>query len=304
MEAPIRWKIEEVLAPGQETVSLRTLLHQQWLLPNRYIHFLRRRRHVLVNGHYRYVNEPVSAGGTVTMLFNGDEFRSPAANRYRPTSDPQLDVLFENRDLLVVNKPRGQKSHPNYAGEPGTLMNDVAGYLTGTGAGAFMVHRLDQETSGAMIVAKNPVVVPVLNRLISTGKIHRHYCAVVAGTLTGQGDFSWPIGKDATDRRKYRVDGLGAKPARTHYWVLQTTGDRTLVQLELATGRTHQIRVHLAHAGHPIIGDPLYGNFSDSPMLLHGVAQQLVLPFSFKRMTVQAPLPYYFHNYLLKYGLG
>lgn len=304
MEAPVRWKIEEVLPAKQPSLSLRALLHQQWLLPNRYIHYLRRRQHVLVNGQYRYVNELVRAGERITLLFNGDEFRNPAANQYVPTADPRLAILFENRDLLVVNKPRGQKSHPNYRGEPGTLMNDVAGYLAGSDAGAFMIHRLDQETSGAMIVAKSPVVVPVLNRLISDGEIHRQYLAVVNGTFTGTGSLDWPIGKDENDLRKYRVAGRNAKPARTFYRVLATNGDRTLVRLKLATGRTHQLRVHLAHSGHPIVGDPLYGkDDGQGPMLLHGIAQQLVLPFSFNRIKVQAPLPPYFQNYLLKYKL-
>lgn len=217
MTDKIRWKIEEYLPENQARCSLRILLHDQWLLPNRYVHFLRRRHHVLLNGRYAYMNTAVAAGDRVTLAFNGDEFRTPAANDYRPTSNPQVRVLFENRDLVVVNKPQGQKSHPNYHGETGTLMNDVAGYLTAKDCGAFMVHRLDQETSGAMIIAKNPVVVPVLNRLISSGQIHRRYLAVVAGKLTGRGKFTEPLGKDPRDVRKYCVAGENAKPAQTNY---------------------------------------------------------------------------------------
>ena len=303
MADEIRWKIEERLPKDQAHCSLRTLLHDQWLLPNRYVHFLRCRHHVLLNGRYAYMNTAVAPGDWVMMAFNGDEFRNPAANDYRPTPSPAVTVLFENRDLVVVNKPQGQKSHPNYHGETGTLLNDVAGYLAGNDCGAFMVHRLDQETSGAMIVAKNPVVVPVLNRLISSGQIHRRYLAVVAGRLTGRGRFTEAIGKDPQDVRKYQVGGEHAKPAQTNYQVLANQGDRTLVLLQLATGRTHQIRVHLAHSGHPIIGDPLYSRDNFSRMLLHGAAQELVLPFSFKRIQVTAPLPTYFTDYLVKYGL-
>lgn len=300
----IRWKIEEQLAVGQKTRSVRSLLHDQWLLPDRYIHFLRRRHHVLVNGHYQYMNEQVAAGDVITMSFNGDEFRAPAANNYVPTTEPALTVLFENRDLLVIDKAQGKKSHPNEAGETGTVMNDVAGYLQGSNDRAYMVHRLDQETSGAMVVAKNPVVVPVLNRLISAGKIHREYVAVVSGRMQGNGVLDWPIGKDLSDRRKYCVDGAGAKSARTDYRVVASNNERSLVRLRLETGRTHQIRVHLAHSGHPIIGDPLYGHEQGGQMLLHGIAQRLVLPFSFEKMVIQAPLPTYFHDYLVKYDLG
>ncbi len=110
MTDKIRWKIEEYLPENQARCSLRILLHDQWLLPNRYVHFLRRRHHVLLNGRYAYMNTAVAAGDRVTLAFNGDEFRTPAANDYRPTSNPQVRVLFENRDLVVVNKPQGQKS--------------------------------------------------------------------------------------------------------------------------------------------------------------------------------------------------
>lgn len=307
MEEPmeeIRWKIEEPVRIGQGAVSLRELLHDHWLLPDRYIHYLRRRHHVLVDGHYRYMNEQVAEGDRVTLLFNGDEFRHPEANNYRATVNPDLTVLYEDRDLLVIDKPQGEKSHPNESGETGTVMNDVAGYLVGSNDGAFMVHRLDQETSGAMIVAKNPVVVPVLNRLISSGQIHRQYLAVVNGQMSGSGVFAGPIGKDLTDVRKYKVNGQHAKPARTYYQVLATANDYSLVRLQLATGRTHQLRVHLAHSGHPIVGDPVYGCDTFPQMLLHGERQRLVRPFSFKRIEVRAPLPPYFHNFLLKYKLG
>lgn len=300
----IRWKIAERLAADQAAVSLRTLLHDQWLLPNRYIHYLRRRRHVLVNNHYQYMNMPVAAGDLVELFFVGDEFRTPTANQYVPARTPHLSVLFANRDLIVVNKPAGEKSHPNQPGENGTVMNDVAAWLAGTASGAYMVHRLDQQTSGAMIVAKNPIVVPVLDRLISNRQIHRQYLAVVSGRMTGAGELNWPIGRDPTDQRKRQVNGPGAQPARTHYQVLAANDHCSLVSLRLDTGRTHQLRVHLAHCGHPIIGDPLYGRTAFQWMLLHGVAQQLVLPFSFKKIKVQAPVPPYFADYLLKYNLG
>lgn len=304
MEKEVRWKIEEVVGARQGAVSLRELLHTQWLLPDRYIHYLRKRHHVLVDGKYRYMNEQVRAGEKVTLLFNGDEFRRPMANHYQATTNPDLTILYEDRDLVVINKPQGEKSHPNEEGETGTVMNDVAGYLAGCNDGAFMVHRLDQETSGAMIVAKNPVVVPILNRLISDGKIHRQYLAIVNGRLTGSGAFNGPIGKDLSDIRKYKVNGQYAKNARTIYQVLASNQEYSLVKLQLATGRTHQLRVHLAHSGHPIVGDPLYSHDNFPQMLLHGERQQLVCPFSFKRIEVRAPLPPYFRNFLLKYNLG
>lgn len=300
----IRWQIDEVLPENQRPISVRSLLHQQWLLPNRLIHYLRLRRHVLVDGRYQTLNTLVHPGSQVQLAFMGDEFRTPGANQYVPTPQPGLKILFENRDLLVVNKPRGQKSHPNWTGETGTVMNDVAGYLAGSSDGAYMVHRLDKQTSGAMIVAKNPVVVPVLNRLIAAGKIHREYLAVVEGCLQGSGKWEWPIGRDPADCRFHLVNGLNAKPAVTYYESLASNAQRSLVRLRLGTGRTHQLRVHLAHSGHPIVGDPIYNPQSAEQMLLHGRTQNLVVPFSFQKYKVCAPLPSYFQNYLVKYRLG
>ena len=296
-----RWIIREQLTPQQERCSVRYLLQRQWALPSRLVHYLRVRRQVLINGTYRNMNEPVASGDQVTLKFAGDEFRTPTSN-YRPTPSPMLDVLFENRDLLVVNKPAGQKTHPNQPLETGTLMNDVAGYLQGSSAAAYMVHRIDQATSGAVIVAKNPVVVPILDRYIAAGKIHRRYVAVVEGNFAKKcGRFSWPIGFDLTDQRKRCVNGLKAKPAVTNYQVLQTSGNLSLVQLQLQTGRTHQIRVHLAYSGHPIVGDPLYNGQPNSRMLLHGIAQQLVMPFKKTLREIYAPLPNYFPPALVKY---
>lgn len=299
-----RWHITEQLPLNQQERSLRTVLHHQWLLPNRLIHYLRIRRQVEVNGQYRSMNEVVRPLDRLDLYFQGDEVRTPTANDYVPTSNPTLAVLFENRDVLVVNKPRGKKTHPNYHGETGTLMNDVAGYLAGTGDGAYMVHRIDLQTSGAVIVAKNPIVVPILNRLISSGQIHRQYLAVVEGCLTGNGRWTWPIGKDPANLKLHCVNGVNAQPASTYYQSLATSGERSLVSLRLATGRTHQLRVHLAHSGHPIVGDPLYNPSSSEGMLLHGQAQRLVLPFTMKTFDIQAPLPTYFQNYLVKYKLA
>ncbi|WP_251546195.1 RluA family pseudouridine synthase [Limosilactobacillus caecicola] len=296
-----RWVIQEQLQRDQPIITVRQLLQQQWLLPKRFVHYLRSRQQVTINGDYRHMNELVHPGDQVIMGFWGDEFRT-AASHYLPTVGPQLDVLFENRDLLVVNKPAGQKTHPNQPLETGTLLNDVAGYLADTPSQAYMVHRLDQQTSGAVIVAKNPVVVPILDRLIAEGHIHRQYLAVVTGIFQRpRGTFDWPIGRDPQDQRKRMVNGAAAKEAHTAYEVLGTGAGQSIVSLTLQTGRTHQLRVHLAHSGHPIIGDPLYNPGTGDRLLLHGVQQQLILPFREKLRRISAPVPNYFPSVLLKY---
>lgn len=295
-----RWTIKEQVGKGVK-MPLRELLQRKWLLPRRLVHFLRIRHQVLVNGEYLPVNTKVDSGDVVQLNFTGDEFRTSESN-YIPEQDPQVDVLWENRDLLVVNKPAGQKTHPNQPLETGTLMNHVAGFLRGTGNAAYMVHRIDQETSGALIVAKNPVVVPILDRYISLGEIHRQYLAVVNGKFTHpQGVFTWPIGRNPTDKRKRMVNGANSQPAVTEYEVIGEDSNLSLVKLKLHTGRTHQIRVHLAHSGHPIVGDPLYNNDGQERMLLHGVFQKIVVPFKLNIIQIFAPVPDYFPRSLVIY---
>ena len=295
-----RWQLTEPVRISQGGQPLRSLLQRTWLIPKRLVHYLRIRRNVVVNNQYHPMNHVVQPGDVIQMTFQGDEFRTPTANQYVPTLHSQLGILFENRDLLVVNKPRGQKTHPNDDGETGTLMNDAAGYLGGQ---AYMVHRIDKQTSGAIIIAKNPVVVPVLDRLIAAGKIHREYLAVVDGFLQGAGQWQWPIGDDPSDPWRRKVDGKGAQRAVTHYQTIVANHDHSLVCLRLETGRTHQLRVHLAHSGHPIVGDPIYNPSSPLGMLLHAAHQQLIVPFSMQNMVIDAPLPDYFAQTLVKYNL-
>lgn len=293
------WQITETLAPTQTPCSVRTLLEKQWLLPRRFTHFLRINKNVIINGHYRNMNDLVSPHDQVTLTFTGAEFRT-AVSSYRPSPQAHIDVLYENRDLLVINKPAGKKSHPNYPGEMGTVLNDVAAYLQPQGLAPYIVHRLDQQTSGALIVAKNPIVVPILDRLISMGAIHREYLALATGQITpATGKWTWSIGRDPDDRRKRAVAGPKAQHAQTNYQVLGTTATTSLVKLTLATGRTHQIRVHLAHSGHPIVNDPLYNPLpATGPMFLHGKWLRLSLPFSGEKLTLTAPEPAFFSAHI------
>lgn len=293
-----KWVIKQTLAADQDPVSVRELLQKQWLLPKKFVHYLRIRQNVSFNGRYRNMNEPVKPGDQVQLLFEGDEFRT--IQDYRPDPAAKLDVIYEDDNLLVINKPAGQKSHPNEAGESGTAMNAAAAYLGGQ---AFMVHRLDQQTSGAMMIAKNPVVVPIMDRLISQGQIHRSYLALVQGSLQPQqGTWSWPIGFDPYDKRKRLVNGLTSQPAVTYYQVQAESPRYSLVKLTLETGRTHQLRVHLKHDWHPIVGDPLYNPHfrPGQQMLLHGAWLNLILPFSGEKMEVKAPLPSYFRQAIEK----
>ena len=173
--------------------------------------------------------------------------------------------------------------------ETDTALNDCATYL---GSSPYIVHRLDMLTGGLLLVAKNPAVVPILNRELTTKTFHREYLAKVihADKLKKNGTIDLPIGQDPDDQRKRMVNKTGLH-AVTHYELLKKYSDNTaLVKLTLETGRTHQIRVHLAAIGCPIVGDPLYNpDFAGENLALDAYEISLIKPFSFEKLHVKLP---------------
>ena len=172
-----------------------------------------------------------------------------------------LQVVFEDDELLVLNKPAGLVVHPGAGNWRGTLLNALlfkdAAFASLPRAG--IVHRLDKETSGLMVVAKSLSAQASLVQQLQERTVSRRYWAIVVGELREPGVIDAPIGRHPTQRTKMAVVSSGGKAARTHYTVLQALDFCTLVELKLETGRTHQIRVHMAHLGFPLIGDPVYG---------------------------------------------
>jgi len=156
-----------------------------------------------------------------------------------------------------------------------------------------MVHRIDRDTSGAVIVAKNPIVVPILNRLLAQKAIKRTYLAWVQGAVDKPaGEITTPIGIDPHDERRRVINGIAAQPARTYWALSHTVYQNSLLRVQLDTGRMHQIRVHLASIGHPIIGDPLYQpETSATRMLLHAATITVPLPFDGGTTTISGAIP-------------
>lgn len=291
------WTYDLSIPPILNQQTIRTCL-RSWLIPKRIQGQLRQTRRIQLNGQPTTIAKTVQTGDQLTLTFIPRDFRTPTSNYLAVATNP-VDILYQSTDLLVVNKAAGIKSHPNQPGETGSVLNDLAAALQPTQQAPYMVHRLDQMTSGAMLVALNPVVVPILDRLISEKQIRRTYYAWVRGhfaTTTGQ--FTAPIGHDITDKRKRWVNTDDAQPALTDYEVCEKTDQQSLVKLTLHTGRTHQLRVHLAASGHPIIGDPLYDSQAESAprLMLHAQLLDLQLPFSTTRVLVPAPLPELFEQ--------
>lgn len=256
------------------------------LVPRKWRHYLRVKQQVLINGSYHYFNQLIKPGDKIELFLDDVE----SEQKEYPESGQLPDVVFEDADLLIINKPAGQKTHPNLD-ETNTALNDCATYLKHT---PFIVHRLDMLTSGLLLVAKNPAVVPILNRELTTKKFQREYLALVnhAENLQESGIIDLPIGRNPLDQRKRMVKDDGLKSI-THYQVLKRNSDQTaLVKLALETGRTHQIRVHLAAIGCPIIGDPLYNShhiYAEEFLHLTAYQMSLTKPFSFEQIKVKLP---------------
>lgn len=257
-------------------------LMRKLLIPRKWRHFLRAENKILVNGKYLPINFLIKPGDKIDIYLDHVE----SDQQTYPASGNLPQVVYEDSDILIINKPAGQKTHPNLD-EKDTALNDCATYL---GYSPFIVHRLDMLTNGLLLVAKNPAVVPILNRQLTNKTLHREYLAWVSNSKESKenGMISLPIGHDPNDQRKRMVRSDGQK-AITHYEIVKECENKVLVKLTLETGRTHQIRVHLAALGAPIIGDPLYNPDYQNGEKLQLTAYQLTFmrPFKLKSKTVK-----------------
>ncbi len=217
-----------------------------------------------------------------------------ATRRERPRGEPlPLDILYEDEHLLALNKAAGQVVHPSYKNASGTLLNAVLWHLRGRpDARPGIVSRLDKGTSGVLLVALAPEVHARLQREAAAGRLRKEYLAIVQGVPEPRGgDIDLPLARDPADRRRVVVASAGA-PSRTRYEVVATRDGRALLRCELLTGRTHQIRVHLASRGWPIVGDVLYGGDATfGRPALHAWRVRVMHPISGADLTLTAPLP-------------
>ena len=186
-----------------------------------------------------------------------------------------LDVVYEDEAIVVLNKPAGLVVHPAAGNPSGTLLNALLNHYPDIGSvpRAGIVHRLDKDTTGLMVVAKTLSAQNALVTQLQAREVHREYEAVVFGTMTGGGTVDLPIGRHPKNRQKMSVAQLGGKEAITHYRLIKRYRDHTHIRCMLETGRTHQIRVHMAHQHHPLIGDPLYAG---RPKLPKGASPELI----------------------------
>ncbi len=220
-----------------------------------------------------------------------------------------LDILYEDRDVILVNKPKGMVVHPSAGHHTGTLVNALLFHCQGELSGINgilrpgIVHRIDRDTTGVLIACKNDRAHNALAGQLKEHTITRRYRALVCGNLKeDEGTVDAPIGRHPVERKKMAVVRSGGKQAVTHYRVLERFGAYTYIECRLETGRTHQIRVHMASIGHPLLGDEVYGRgknpFHLEGQTLHAMVLGFVHPSTGEYMEFEAPLPEYFEELL------
>ncbi|KVR82329.1 RluA family pseudouridine synthase [Burkholderia vietnamiensis] len=273
---------------------------------------------VLIDGAPAKIRQPVPLGAKIELV--PDLLPEQLAFAAEPVP---LDVIYEDDALVVINKPAGLVVHPAAGNWSGTLLNGLLHRYGDAAAGlprAGIVHRLDKETSGLMVVARTLAAQTDLVRQLQARTVKRRYFALVWGTMPEEGTIDAPIGRDPRERTRMAVvTGASGKPARTHFRTVDTCVWQrqpvSAIQCDLETGRTHQIRVHCSHAGHPLLGDPVYGRArgkrSVTPLpngfarqALHAWRLGLVHPVTGKAMQWRCPLPDDMNELVAALGFG
>lgn len=222
-----------------------------------------------------------------------------------------LDILYEDSDVILINKPKNMVVHPAAGHYTGTLVNALMYHCRGDLSGINgvlrpgIVHRIDKDTTGVLIVCKNDRAHNALAEQLKEHRITRKYRAIVCGNLKeDEGTVDAPLGRHPQDRKKMAIVRSGGKRAVTHYRVLERFGNDTYIECQLETGRTHQIRVHMASLGHPLLGDEIYGRakspFKLEGQTLHAMVLGFIHPTTGEYMEFEAPLPEYFEKLLEK----
>ena len=261
-------------------------------------------KNILVNGKEQKASYKVNENDVVEV-----EIPEPKKIEIKAENIP-IEVIYEDSDIVVVNKPKGMVVHPGNGNLDGTLVNAIMakceGSLSGIGGEIRpgIVHRIDKDTSGLLIVAKNDKAHVNLSEQIKAHKVKKTYIALVRGVVReNEATIDMPIGRSKTDRKKMAVCKDG-KNAVTHIKVLKRWEHYTLLQVNIETGRTHQIRVHLSYIGYPIIGDYTYSNgkneFGVVGQCLHAQKLEFKHPITNKIMELEAPLPEYFQEMIQK----
>lgn len=254
---------------------------------------------VLVNGMPKGASYKVVRDDLITITELPPEEGSLVAQ------DIPLDIVFEDEHMIILNKPSGLVVHPAAGHNDGTLVNALLYHYQLSkqeGLRPGIVHRLDKDTSGLMMVAKDDETHEALTEMLKRKEVKRTYIALVEGVIPHEtGTIDAPIGRDPANRLRMKVTSVNAKEAKTHFKVLQRFKEATLIECRLETGRTHQIRVHLAYIDHPVVNDPIYGLHKKTTsfgQMLHSKRIELIEPITNQKLVFECDPPVEFNEIL------
>ncbi len=289
-------RLDRVLAPILDNLSRNAIQH------------LIASEAVLVNDKGSKPGYTLRKGDTITITRS-----TPITPVSAIPNELPLNILYEDNDLFVLNKASGMVVHPAPGHSDDTLVNALLARYpelrdVGEDGRPGIVHRLDKDTSGLIIIARNSQTLTALMEQMQKHEIVKRYLALVEGNVAHeQGSIDAPIGRDTRNRQQMTITMHDSREARTHFRVLQRFARHTLLLLQLETGRTHQIRVHLKAIGHPVVGDPVYGSGKKAPrgvtldrQFLHAYQLQFQHPITGKLIEIEAPLPKDLQNILDK----
>lgn len=297
---------EFVVAPEEAGVRIdRYLSGQCQDISRSYLQKLLKEQSVLVEEKPVKSNYKVNAGDRISLTL--PEIREP---EIMPEDIP-LDIIYEDKDIILINKPKGMVVHPAAGHYSGTLVNGLMSHCRSelSGINGVMrpgiVHRIDMDTTGVLIVCKNDMAHNSISEQLKEHSITRKYAAIVHGVLKeDEGTINAPIGRHPVDRKKMSINEKNGREAVTHYRVLEHFKQFTYIECQLETGRTHQIRVHMASINHPLLGDLVYGPakcpFRLQGQTLHAGVLGIIHPRTGQYMEFTAPLPDYFEELLRK----
>lgn len=294
----------EVLSEDADSRIDRYLAQQMPDQSRSFLQKLIREEQITVNGRPVKANYRLQPEDQVLVIVP-----DPQLPDILPENIP-LDILYEDSDVLVINKPKGMVVHPAAGHYTNTVVNAVMYHCQGNLSGINgvmrpgIVHRIDRDTTGAIVICKNDQAHQSLAQQLKEHSITRSYRAIVWNNLKeDEGTVDRPIGRHPVDRKKMAVNEKNGKTAVTHYRVLERFGRFTYIECRLETGRTHQIRVHMASIGHPLLGDEVYGPSGKQPFLLqgqclHAMTLGFLHPSTGEYVEFEAPLPEYFTQLL------
>ncbi|MBL7575071.1 23S rRNA pseudouridine1911/1915/1917 synthase [Peptoniphilus asaccharolyticus DSM 20463] len=253
---------------------------------------------ILVNGKSEKAGYKLRVNDEITVEYREDLKLVP--------QDIEFRILFEDSDIAVISKPQGLVVHPGAGNEDNTLVNGLLYRLdsladTGDELRPGIVHRLDKDTSGLMIVAKTSLAYDRLIEIFKNREINKVYMAIVEGKITDSGFIDEPIGRDSKNRIKFAVTDINSKEALTYYKPIKVFENHTFLEIKIATGRTHQIRVHMKYINHPVLGDPLYGRknkYKIDKQMLHACKLQFKHPITDQEMLFEDEIPIRFEKFM------